>query len=103
MNDRDFERWVHRLAQYDPADADIDLSPRDIAYSEMVKAGVSLEDRVAINMDASNLWRRRGRVDGRYRPDDGEPGQEASVPGCGRARPHHPAAGRHCALHPPVP
>lgn len=58
MRTEEYERWVRRLVQYDPASAAAG-SPRDIAYLEMVEAGVPLKDRVAISMDAGNLWYRR--------------------------------------------
>jgi len=55
MRHDEYQRWVHRLAQYDPKSG-VPGSPRDAIYREMVKKCVPLEDRVAINQDAIRAY-----------------------------------------------
>ena len=58
MTAKEYQYWVIRLAQYDPRDNKYD-DPRSVAYREMIRCNVPLEDRVAIDKDAIKLFEER--------------------------------------------
>lgn len=58
MTAKKYQYWVNRLAQYDPRSG-TSGSPRSAVYREMIRAGVPIEDRVAIHKAACKLFEER--------------------------------------------
>jgi len=59
MTAKEYQDWVRRLSQYDPAEGA--HSPYDRAYREMARAGASVADRLSIHEAARARYEERRR------------------------------------------